>query len=73
MYKENLALNNLQWLICHKIKPDQTKTKYILPRVEHGRRSIFKRSTAHLNLEFPFFETNCQIMAKESNFPIIYP
>ena len=21
MYKENLALNNLQWLICHKTKP----------------------------------------------------
>ena len=20
MYKEDLALNNLQWLICHKIK-----------------------------------------------------
>ena len=25
MYKEDLALNNLQWLICHKIKPNQTK------------------------------------------------
>ena len=24
MYKEDLALNNLQWLICHKIKPNQT-------------------------------------------------
>ena len=23
MYKEDLALNNLQWLICHK--PNQTK------------------------------------------------
>ena len=21
MYKENLALNNLQWLICHKTQP----------------------------------------------------
>ena len=21
MYKEDLALNNLQWLICHKTKP----------------------------------------------------
>ena len=21
MYKEDLALNNLQWLICHKIQP----------------------------------------------------
>ena len=23
MYKEDLALNNLQWLICHKTKPNQ--------------------------------------------------
>ena len=23
MYKEDLALNNLQWLICHKIQPNQ--------------------------------------------------
>ena len=23
MYKEDLALNNLQWLICHKKKPNQ--------------------------------------------------
>ena len=25
MYKEDLALNNLQWLICHKTKQNQTK------------------------------------------------
>ena len=25
MYKEDLALNNQQWLNCHKIKPNQTK------------------------------------------------
>ena len=24
MYKPDLALNNLQWLICHKIKPHQS-------------------------------------------------
>ena len=23
MYKEDLALNNLQWLICHKTNPNQ--------------------------------------------------
>ena len=23
LYKEDLALNNLQWLICHKTKPNQ--------------------------------------------------
>ena len=25
MYKTDLALNNLQWLIYHKTKPNQTK------------------------------------------------
>ena len=26
MYKEDLALNNLQWLTCHKTKANQTKS-----------------------------------------------
>ena len=25
MYKEDLSLNNQQWLICHKIKPNLGK------------------------------------------------
>ena len=25
MYKKNLTLNNLQWLVCHKTQPNQTK------------------------------------------------
>ena len=29
MYIEDLALNNLQWLICYKTKPNQTKPNYI--------------------------------------------
>ena len=29
MYKEDLALNNLQWLVCHKTKPNQTKPNQI--------------------------------------------
>ena len=24
MYRDDLALNNLKWLICHKTKPNQT-------------------------------------------------
>ena len=24
MYKENLALNNLKWLMCHKAKPKRS-------------------------------------------------
>ena len=31
MYKKDLALNNLQWLICHKTKPNQTKFTLTLP------------------------------------------
>ena len=27
MYKQGLALNNLQWLIGHKTKPNQQKKK----------------------------------------------
>ena len=29
MYKEDLALNDLQWLICQKAKPKQTNLKYV--------------------------------------------
>ena len=29
MYKEDLALNNLQWLICHKTKPNPTQSNPI--------------------------------------------
>ena len=29
MYKEDMALNNLQWLVCHKTKPNQTKPNHI--------------------------------------------
>ena len=28
MYEEDLALSNLQWLICHKTKPNQTKQSH---------------------------------------------
>ena len=27
MYKEDLALNNLQWLICHKTQPNQSNSE----------------------------------------------
>ena len=26
MYKEDLALSNLQWLMCHKTQPNQLRT-----------------------------------------------
>ena len=33
MYKEDLALTNLKWLICHKSKPNQILIEYKLNRV----------------------------------------
>ena len=30
MYKKDLALNTLQWLICHKTKPNQTKPNLLM-------------------------------------------
>ena len=30
MYKEDLALNNQQWLICHKTQLNHAKYTYIL-------------------------------------------
>ena len=27
MYKEDLALNNLQWFTCHNTQPNETKRK----------------------------------------------
>ena len=30
MHKKDLALNDLQWLICHKIQPKQTKQNQII-------------------------------------------
>ena len=29
MYKKDWALNNLQWLICHKTKPNKTLVETI--------------------------------------------
>ena len=30
MCKQNSALNNLQWLICHKTQPNQSKLNILL-------------------------------------------
>ena len=35
MHKQDLALNKLQWSICNKIKPNQTKpNKIVIVRSE---------------------------------------
>ena len=38
MYKEDLALNNLQWLICHKTKPNRGVIVIVVGN-EHGDTS----------------------------------
>ena len=38
MHKQDLALNNLQWLICHKTQPNQ--------------KNIFKEDLALNNLQY---------------------
>ena len=35
MYKEDLALNNLQWLICHKTKPNHAKPTDLASHLAH--------------------------------------
>ena len=42
MYKKDLALNNLQWLICHK--PNQTKSLYLI--------YMYKKDLALNNLQW---------------------
>ena len=54
MYKQNLALNNQQWLICHKTKPNQTSscivydsasTKSVLFKVSQYSSSVLLRES----------------------------
>ena len=36
IYKKGLGLDNLQWLICHKPKPNQTCLKFLCIRYEYS-------------------------------------
>ena len=48
IYKKDLAINNLQLLICHKTKPNQTKPNQILTL----SFSLYSRSLTPLALQF---------------------
>ena len=39
MYKENLALNNLQWLMCHKIKPNHLQFSNAIQHAKEKMKS----------------------------------
>ena len=84
VYKENLALNNPQELICHKIPSNQILYILIymykedlaliiftnhLALVGYDTRSIFKRSLTGLNSEFSFSRTSCLTEAEEPSLP----
>ena len=47
MYKEDLALNNLQWLICYKTKPNQTKPNQIISIQYICINRIWRKITYH--------------------------
>ena len=40
MYKENLTLNNLEWLICHKTQLKMTKTQ---PNLQSNNHDLLMR------------------------------
>ena len=46
MYKDDSALNNLKWLICHRTKPNQTKPNHIY------RIYMYKDDSALNNLKW---------------------
>ena len=64
MYKKDLALNNLQWLICHKTKPNESSVQ-----ARCNTRSVFKQSLTHLNTDFSFSKTGYHTKVKKPILP----
>ena len=80
----DLALNNLQRLICHKtnqptnqIPHSGFELRFIFTnpstRAGYGTRSFFKRSLTGLNSEFSLFYTSCLTKAEEPSLPYYLP
>ena len=42
MYKKDLALNNLQWLVCHKNKPNHWRKRLVLDLDKQRQTCIYK-------------------------------
>ena len=55
MYKEDLALNNLQWLICHNTQPNQNLTQkaFFFLSVKLFQRSKNKNTKEESSLSKP--------------------
>ena len=84
MYKMYLALDNLQWLICHKTKSKQIILTfliiqifsiciYLTPPYEQDTMSIFKWRLTGFNSEFSFFQTSCHTKVKEGSLLYYLP
>ena len=41
MYKNGFGINNLQWLMCHQTKPNQTKPNQILSLGQIEQNCVF--------------------------------
>ena len=72
MYKEDLALNNLQWLICHKTKLNYNKLSHSLTH-SHTQpsqlelyhmltASLLKGKTPTTTKECPGYDTKLYLM-----------
>ena len=72
MYKEDLALNNLKGLTCHKTKPNQNqiKGKISLNFLRQQYRSFLRkleRHTIEIGHQFHPFRTNIERQANRGN------
>ena len=56
MYKEDLALNNLPWLICYKTQPNPTKPNQTKPNQTklNQIKPLFIINMAYFQYETPF-------------------
>ena len=61
MYEEDLALNNLQWLICHKTKPNHIYSIYMYEEdlaLNNLQRLIcHKTKSNHIYLMYTYLPT----------------
>ena len=53
MYNEDLALNNLQWLICHKTQPNHNKefeksSKLLWMKMDSNQKNKIEHTLFHL-------------------------
>ena len=53
MYKKNLALNDLQWLICHRTKPNLFSVNLVMLRSHiHEYAHVQNRHVMFITIEY---------------------